>query len=130
MKKMMIAGMVMMLGAAAFLMFGCASTRIKQVDGGEFLKQAEIATALGSFAQTSYIGSTYDRVYLEYGHPAFIGRGMQVTVIWAPISELPSNVVAKIKKGVRPWTNAMDRIGQQGAAPLPSAPVVPSEGAH
>ena len=121
----------MMLGAVTFLMLGCASTRIKQVSGSEFLKQAQIATVLGSFAQASYIGSTYDRVYLEYGHPAFIGRGMQVTVIWAPIAELPSNVVAKIKNGVRPWTNAMDRIGQQGAAPLPSAPRTgPSEGAR
>ena len=122
--------MVVVFGAVATLVLGCASTRIKEVSGGEFLKQAQIANLLGSFAQTSYIGSTYDRVYLEYGHPAFIGRGMQVTVIWTPLAELPSNVVAKIKSGVRPWTNAMDRIGQQSAAPLLSAPAGPSEGAR
>lgn len=120
--------MVMMLGAVTCLMFGCASTKIKQVGGSDFLKQTQIATALGSFAQASYIGNTYDRVYLEYGHPAFIGRGMQVTVIWTPIAELPNDVVAKIKNGVRPWTNAMDRIGQQGAATLPLVPAGPSEG--
>ena len=93
-------------------MFGCASTRIKEVSGGDFIKHAQQTDVLGSFAWTSYIGSTHDRVYLEYGHQAFIGNGMQVTVFCTPLSELPSNIVTQIKNGVRPWTNAMEKIGQ------------------
>ena len=115
MKKIMIAGMVLALGAAVALMVGCASTRIKEVSGAEFLQHAQQTDLLGSFVWTSYIGSTHDRAYLEYGHPAFIGSGVQVTVFWTPLSELPSNVVTQITNGVRPWTNAMDRIGQPSA---------------
>jgi hypothetical protein len=113
MRKLMIVGIVVALGAMATLMLGCASTRIKEVSGSEFLTHAQQADLLGSFAWTSYVGSTHDRAYLECGHPAFIGSGMQVTVFWTPFSELPSNVVTQIRNGVRPWTNAMDRIGQQ-----------------
>lgn len=73
------------------------------------MKQARQTDLVGSFAWTSYIGSTCGRAYLECGHPAFLGGGTQVTVLWTPISELPSNVVAQIRSGARPWTNAMDR---------------------
>lgn len=115
MKKMMIIGMSVGFGALATLMIGCASTRVKEVSGSEFLKHAQQTDLMGSFAWTSYIGSTHDRAYLEYGHPAFIGNGMHVTVFWTPLSELPANVVTQIKNGVRPWTNAIDSIDQPGA---------------
>ena len=114
MRKMTIIGMFLGLATGLSLMLGCASTWIKEVSADEFLKHAQQTDLLGSFAWTSYIGNTHDRAYLEYGHPAFIGSGMQVTVFCTPLSELPSNVVTQIKNGVRPWTNAMDRIGQPG----------------
>lgn len=103
---------------ASLILTGCAGTRIKQLSGPDFLKQAAQTDQVGSFAWTSYIGSTQQRAYLEYCHPAFIGRGMQTTVCWTPLSELPSNAVARIKEGTRPWTNWMDRVGQgrQGGA--------------
>jgi hypothetical protein len=112
----MIVGVAVGLAVGLSLILGCASTRIKGVSADEFLKHVQQADLLGSFAWTSYIGSTHDRAYLEYGHPAFIGSGMQLTVLWTPLSELPSNVVTQIKNGVRPWTNAMDRIGQPRAS--------------
>jgi len=104
---------------AGLLLTGCTGTRIKRLSGPAFLKQAEQTEQVGSFVWTSYIGSTQQKAYLEYGHPAFIGGGMQTTVYWTPLSELPTNIVAQIKTGTRPWTNWMDRVGQdhKGTAP-------------
>jgi hypothetical protein len=113
MRKIVTSGVLLGLAVGVTLVAGCASTSVKRLSGDEFLKHAEQTDLLGSFAWTSYIGNTHDRAYLEYGHPAFIGNGMQVTVFWTPMSELPSNIVVRIKNGERPWTNAMDRIGQQ-----------------
>lgn len=115
MKKLIIAGIVVALGTVMGLALGCANTRIKKVSGEEFLKHAEQTDELNSYVWTSYIGSSHDRVYLEYGHPALIGKGAQVTVLWTPLAELPSNVIIKIKNNIRPWTNAMDQIVQQPA---------------
>lgn len=116
-------GLILSVAAVGVLAVGCASTRVKRLSGSEFLTHARQTDLLGSYAWTSYIGSTHDRAYLEYGHPAFIGSGMQVTVFWTSLSELPSNIVAQINAGTRPWTNAMDMIGQPaiGAAGRPSA---------
>ena len=109
---------VVIIGIAAICavaLFGCASTRIKHVSGAEFLKYAEDTALLQSFVWDNYIGSTDHRVYLEYGHPAFIGGGKQMTVIWTELSELPDNIAAQIRLGERPWTNVTDRTGQQAS---------------
>lgn len=112
MRNILTSAAVAVVAVSMALTFGCASTRTKKLSGSEFLKQAGQTDVLGSFAWISYIGSTQERAYLEDGHPAFIGGGFQVTVYWTPLSELPSNIVARLKAGERPWTNAMDRIGQ------------------
>lgn len=113
---------VTVAAVAGLLLTGCAGTRIQQLSGPAFLKQAEQTDQVGSFAWTSYIGSTQLRAYLEYGHPAFVGSGIQTTVYWTPLSELPSNVVAQIRTGTRPWTNWMDRVGvgRKSTEPAPS----------
>ena len=103
---------VFLVTIAGLILTGCAGTRITQLSGPEFLKKAEQTQQIGSFAWTSYIGSTYHRAYLEYGHPAFLGSGMQTTVYWTPVSELPSNIVVQIQAGIRPWTNWMDSVSQ------------------
>ena len=108
-KSAMAVGAVL---AAVSVMVGCAGTRIKQLSGSEFLKQAEQTAQLNSFQWTSYIGTGNDRAYLEYGYPSLFGSGMRVTVFWTPFSQLPSNLVSELRSGKRPWTNSMDRIGQ------------------
>ena len=99
------------------LFSGCAGTRIRKVSGEEFQRLAGQTDILGSFAQYSYIGNTQDRVYLEYQHPSFIGKGVQLTVYWTFANDLPSDIVEEIQKGRRPWTNAIDRIVQQVGVP-------------
>ena len=99
------------------LFSGCAGTRIRKLSGEEFQRLAGQTDILGSFAQYSYIGNTHDRAYLEYQHPAFIGKGVQLTVYWTFTKELPSNIVEQIHKGEKPWTNAIDKIIQQGGVP-------------
>lgn len=69
---------------AGFLIAGCAGTRIEQLSGSEFLKQAEQTNPISSFKWTSYIGSSEQRAYLEYGYPALIGKGARVTLYWTP----------------------------------------------
>ena len=104
---------------AGLVLTGCAGTRIKQLSGLDFLKQAALTDQVGSFASTSYIGSTQQRAYLEYGHPAFIGSGMQTTVFWTPLSELPSNTVRQIRAGTAPWTNWIDRVDRDRKVMVP-----------
>ena len=96
------------------LFSGCVGTRIGKLSGEEFQRVASQTDLLGSFAQYSYIGNTHDRVYLEYQHPSFIGKGVQLTVYWTFTKDLPSNIVEQIHKGETPWTNAIDKIVQPG----------------
>ena len=115
MKKMLTSTAMTGLAILIVTVLGCASTKVQHVSGANFLKHAEGTAQYGSFAWTSYIGSTHDRAYLEFGHPAFIGSGNQVTVFWTLLSELPSNIVGQINAGARPWTNAMDRFAEPTA---------------
>jgi|GEM_PF-1164686 len=114
MKRMTMTAACMIVG---FLITGCAGTRIEQLSGSEFLKQAEQTNQISSFNWTSYIGSSEQRAYLEYGYPAFIGKGMRVTLYWTPISELPSNIVTQIKAGIPPWKNWRDRVPKSADKP-------------
>ena len=116
---------VLVVGLAIGLMVAsCASTRIKQLSGEEFLKEAQRTDQMNSFLYTSYIGSSPQRAYLESGYPAFIGRGMRATVYWVAVSDLPSNIVSQIKSGIPPWTNWMQRVSQpKGNLVLPAVHV-------
>ncbi len=117
MKRTLIIGTVILaIGTGSLLLSGCAGTRIKQLSGDEFQKQAQQCNLMGSFAGTFYIGRSYQNAYLEYGHPAFIGKGMSTTVYWTPLSELPTNVVTQMKSGRLPWANWMDNF------PAPTKP--------
>jgi hypothetical protein len=110
MKRILIIGTVILaVGAGALLLVGCACTRIEQLSGDEFLKEAQRTGQMNSFRYTSFIGSTHQRAYLESGYPAFIGKGMRTTVYWTPLSELPNNLVAQMKAGTPLWTNWMDK---------------------
>lgn len=105
---------VMVLGFGS----GCASTRIERLSGPEFMSQADQISQLSSFHWTSYIGSSAGRAYLEFGRPAVLGNGSRTTVFWAPLSELPRDIAAKIKAGAPPWTpwyqgtNRINRVSQ------------------
>ena len=103
---------IILLAGFAILMGGCASTHIRHLSGDTFLEQAKQTEQLGSFQWTSYIGKGGDRVYLEYGHPAFIGDGMRVTVYWTTLAELPPAIADQIKQGLRPWKNVLDEQGR------------------
>jgi hypothetical protein len=87
---------------------GCASTKIKRLSGEEFVKHAECVDRLGSFTWETYIGVSDQRAYLEYGHPAFIGKGDMITVYWTSLEDLPDNLARQLKAGTPPWTNWMN----------------------
>jgi hypothetical protein len=94
---------------------GCASTRIKQLSGQEFISQASQIGQLNSFHWTSYIGVTPDRAYLEFGYPTPLGKGSRTTIYWTSLSELPEDIASQLKAGNPPWkpwqpgTNMMER---------------------
>jgi hypothetical protein len=116
MKKIVIGLlMVSLLAGVSILMVGCASTSIKHLSGPEFVKQAKEMELISSFKWTSYIGKGSDRVYLEYGHPAFIGKGVKVTVYWTALSELPLELADQLRQGQCPWKKALP--GQKMALP-------------
>ncbi len=85
------------------MLSGCASTRIKRLSGPEFLNQAEQIKQVNSFHWMTYIGSPSQRAYLEYGHPALIGKGTRTTVYWTELSELPEDIADQLKAGTPPW---------------------------
>lgn len=103
---------IILLVFFSILMVGCASTHIRHLSGEAFLEQAKQTELLGSFNWTSYIGKGGDRVYLEYGHPAFIGNGQRVTVYWTTLAELPPAIADQIKQGQRPWKNVINEQGR------------------
>lgn len=89
---------------AGVLLSGCAGTRIKQLSGMEFQNRAKEMEVVSSFSWMTYIGHSHQRAYLESGHPAFVGKGTRTTVLWTPLSELPDELVQKLKAGTPPWT--------------------------
>ena len=73
---------------------GCAGTSIRKLSGDEFVRKANQASEINSFNWVFFVGYSEQRAYLETGHPALIGGGVQTTVYWVPISELPGDIVA------------------------------------
>ena len=88
---------------AGIILSGCASTRIKQVSGEDFVIRAKEMEVVSSFSWMTYIGHSHQRAYLESGHPAFMGKGTRTTVLWSPLSELPDELIQKLKAGDPPW---------------------------
>ena len=87
---------------AAGFAIGRASSGIERVSGSEFLKYADQIGMVQSVLNVRLIGVTDSGVYLEYW------RGVRIlatknTVIWTPLSELPADVVQKLKQGKNPW---------------------------
>jgi hypothetical protein len=104
MKRIATHALVALIGVAVgLLLSGCTSTRIKRLSGADFINQAEQMKQVTSFHWTTYIGSSTQRAYLEFGHPAFIGKGTRTTVYWTELSELPEDIAGQLKAGNPPW---------------------------
>jgi len=104
MKRIVTHTFILVLGVGIGLLVSeCTSTRIKRLTGTEFVNQAEQMKEISSFHWTTYVGSSSQRAYLEYGHPAFIGKGVHTTVYWVPLAELPKDISDQIKTGHLPW---------------------------
>jgi hypothetical protein len=103
--RRIIYGVLMLAGllVAAVALTGCASTRVKRLSGQEFINQARQMSELNSFQWTNYLGCTASRAYLEFGHPAYLGNGSQITVYWCDLSELPDDVTVRLRKNDPPW---------------------------
>ena len=135
MKRIATYTMTLIVGIATGLVLsGCASTRIKQLSGAEFVDQADEIEQMNSFHWTTYVGRSSQRAYLEFGHPAFIGKGVRTTLFWTPLSELPDEISKKLKEGDVPWkswhsgTNGLERVvpggqGEGGAANAIANPI-------
>jgi len=78
--KLISVVVVVAVGASILALAGCACTRIKQLSGDEFQKQAQKCSLMESFQWTTYVGISQQNAYLEYGHPAFIGKGTSTTI--------------------------------------------------
>ncbi len=85
------------------MLSGCGTTRIEQLSGTDFVDQAKQMELVSSFNWTTYIGTSKQRAYLECGHSAIVGDGTQTTVYWVLLSDLPDDVVQKLKAGNPPW---------------------------
>ena len=83
---------------------GCSSTKIKHLNSEEFLKQAALTEGMHSALTCTYIGTTHDRVYLEFeNYITFLRKKPVTTIYWTELNELPLNISEKIKAGKSPW---------------------------
>ena len=104
MKRIATHSVAVLVGViAGIILSGCAGTRIKRLSGPEFVNRAQQIEQVSSFSWMTYIGSSRQRAYLEFGHPAFVGKGTRTTVFWTPMSELPDDIVQELKEGNPPW---------------------------
>lgn len=105
MKRLAISASILLLIAVVLglVISGCASTRIKPVSGSEFMDRAGKIEEISSFSWITYIGCSGQRAYLESGHPAWLRKGTQTTVLWTPLSELPDDIAKQLKAGKPPW---------------------------
>lgn len=95
---------IIMLGFLGLFLTGCSSTKIKHVDGETFLKHAELMTEMNSALSATYIGSTHNRVYLQYeNYITFVRKAPVTTIYWTDIDSLPKEVSMKIKTRQPPW---------------------------
>ena len=89
------------------ILTGCASTQIKQLSGANFVVQAQRMEQISSFHWITYIGSSKQRAYLEFGRPSLlyniIGKQTRTTVYWTELSELPEDIAGQLKAGNPPW---------------------------
>lgn len=90
--------------ALALLFTACSS--LNRVSGDEFIKQAQHIHVLESAQSTSYIGASKTSAYLEHWRASPLSSKGETSVIWTPISELPTDVAQKIKAGQNPWQAA------------------------
>ncbi len=89
--------------AIGLMLSGCAATHIKQLSGSDFVTRAKEMEIVSSFSWMAYIGHSDQRAYLEFGYPAFVGKGIRTTILWTPLSELPDELVLKLKAENPPW---------------------------
>jgi len=106
MKSALKHSLVLLVGIGiGLLVVGCSSTRIKRVSGAEFVNQAKASEHLvSSFHWSTYIGSTHQRAYLEFGEAPALGKfAGRTTVYWTPLSEFPKDLADQLKAGNPPW---------------------------
>ena len=86
------------------ILAGCSSTKIKYLNSEEFLKQAALTEGMHTALTCTYIGTTRDRVYLEFeNYITFFRKKPITTVYWTELNDLPLNISEKIKAGKSPW---------------------------
>ncbi|MCP4379186.1 MAG: hypothetical protein GY794_23820 [bacterium] len=76
------------------------------------MNRAKEIEAVNSAKWMTYIGISHQRVYLESGHPAFVGGGTRTTVFWTPLSELPDDIAKQLKAGNPPWKSGHSQTQQ------------------
>lgn len=104
MKTKLIFGITLV---SCFLLNSCASvTSIKHVNSEKFLKKAELMNGWNSAEGSVLIGTTRERVYLEYQTGiTFFTKSPATTVYWTELDNLPDDIVEKIKVGMSPWVS-------------------------
>ena len=96
----------------AAMLSGCATNRLKHLDGETFVKQAEQIEEIHSAHWTRYIGVSGTRAYLESGDMfGLLGRPRTI-VYWTELDGLPPSLVERLRAGDSVWTHAERRRGR------------------
>lgn len=92
------------------MMFSSHADSLKHLDSEAFLKEAKLINMLSSTETVSFIGTAWNRVYIEHStvitlaHILHLKKEPSFTVYWTELNALPKEVVDKIKAGQPPWT--------------------------
>ena len=96
--------LIIFLGTITLLLSGCSSTEVVHIDAEQFLECAEVMDGRHSALSATYIGSTYNKAYLEFHtHITFFRRTPATYIYWTEIDLLPKDVAEKIIMGQEPW---------------------------
>jgi len=90
--------------AAAFVLTGCASTRIQHLGAKEFIESAEMIEQMNSAMWMTYVGSSQGRAYLEYQDMLTIGDAPKTVLYWTELESLPADLATQLRSGRPPWT--------------------------
>ena len=83
---------------------------LKHVDAETFMKEAEMIGMITSTDTSAFIGSVWNRVYIEHStvitvaHILHLKEKPTITVYWTELDTLPKDVIEDIKSGKSPWT--------------------------
>ena len=102
---------------AGIALFASCST-LKHVSASRFLELTEQIPLVETIRDTSFIGSTESRVYLQ--HWQKVPFMPEIIVYWTYVSDLPEELASELRSGRNPWPDPFSQASEPMQADGPA----------